>query len=475
MKRFLLLSSVTSALLLPMTANADDKAAILYIPADDVVLTPSGMGACISVSTSDFNSGLGCHPGVEAEETISAFGDAETLAADVATALEPYDVHVTTVRPPEYVPYFTLLASGDTSDDSLSYSCTSATSVCASRGRDLIGFTNGGTMNCMNPDTLQTALYMFGRFAGLEGGENPADPMHYPPDFDMPASSFIDECVPLVQQFGGKEGMTMLPLECTSADHVGGDCVAGEQNPHQDLLAYFGERTEDTDAPTIDVDTPKEGDVIDEGGELNVLFSVADDDPHVAVMVKVESPSLETIMDSTPLLADGTLSACTSSWCDTDYLEGAPFATNDGPYAFDLPGLPGGEYTVTIAAADYHGNVAEEIVVTVTIGGEPPMESDSDSETGESDTDPTTETSGPSSDSMTTDTASDSNMTTFVSDSASSDGGSDTDGDDDDDGTTAGEDGDDGGGCSCTTDQGAGGAMAFLLGLLGFGLTRRRD
>lgn len=474
MKRFLLLSSVTSALLMPLTANADDKAAILYIPADDVVLTPSGMGKCISVSTSDFNSGIGCHPGVEEEETISAFADAETLAADVATALEPYDVHVTTVRPPEYVPYFTLLASDMASEESLSYSCTSATGVCASRGRDLIGFTNGGSMNCMNPDTLQTALYMFGRFAGLEGGDNPADPMHYPPDFDMPASTFLDECVTLVQQFGGKDGMTVLPLDCTSADHVGGDCVAGEQNPHQDLLAYFGERTDDTDAPTIAIDTPKEGDVIDEGGELNVLFTVSDDDPHVAVMVKIESPSLETIMDTTPLLNDGSLSACSSNWCDTDYLEGQPFALNEGPYAFDLPGLPGGEYTVTFGAADYHGNVAEEVVVTVTIGGEPPMESDT-AETTDSDSDTdTTETSGPSSDSMTTASASDSNMTTFVSDSASSDGGSDTDGDDDDD-STGGETDDDAGGCSCTTDQGAGGAMALLLGLLGFGLTRRRD
>ena len=473
MKRILLLSSVATALLLPQAASAETKAAVLYIPTGDVMLTPSGTDICIAVSMSDYNNGLGCVPGLEEARVESAHPMAEALAGDIGTALEPYNVHVTTTRPPEYMPYYTIFASNETNDESESRSCVGAPNVCAGRGRDLMGFTNGGTMNCMGPDTLQTMLYAFGRMSGLEGSMNAMDAMHYPPDFMTPATGFVDECVTIAPLIGGKDGMTELPLECTSVDHEGGDCMMGEQNPHQDLIAYFGAASEDADAPVIENMMPADGDTIGEDDDLSVSMTVSDASPHVAVMLKVESPALEGV--DNPALLDGSLSACTSSWCDFDFLSGDPFRENDGAWELDLPGLPGGEYTITFAAADYHGNVAEEVVITVTKEGGPIDPTDSDTDGGsDSDSDSDSE-----SDSMaTTDSNGSDTNDTFLdtgNSDSDSDSDSDTEGDDDDDEDDGGgADMEDDGGCGCTTDEGAGGAMAFFLGLVGFGLTRRR-
>lgn len=367
MKRLTSLTAMT-LLLLSTEAAAETKSAIVYIPVDDLTLSPSGSGPCADVSLSAWNSGLGCVPGLDAAQVYDAHADAANLATAVSASVAAFDVHVTTVRPPTYVPYYVLVPGENTNDESQSYSCVGGPLVCAGRGRDLIAFTNTGTLNCTAPDTLQTLLYALGRLAGLEGSTDPAGAMHYPPDFVVPADGYVDGCVTLSQQIGGDDGMTVLPLECTSVDHSPGGCGAGQQHPHAELLDVFGPATEDTDAPVITVVSPEDGAVLPEGSTLEIEMTVADANPHVAVLLDVASPALDGI--DQPALQDGTLSACTSSWCDFHFLDNDPFRLNDGPWTFDLPGLPPGVYTITFAATDYDGNESQ-VVHTVNIGDDP--------------------------------------------------------------------------------------------------------
>jgi MYXO-CTERM domain-containing protein len=458
MKRFCLISSATAlaALSLPAVANAEP--AILYIPTEEVLLTPSGMDVCTGVSMSDYNSGLGCVPGLDAAGGQSPYGMAAAITTAMETALTDFDVMVTNTRPVDYIPFYTLLVSDMTNDESMGWTCTGTQINCESRNRNSIGFVNGGTMNCSNPDDVHAALYAFGNMAGLEAKVPPSmgmpdpDPMDYVsdggPDYTNPATAYQDRCDDRAMPLGGEDGMTPQMPPCVSSDHAMCE-TSGQANSYQDLLQYFGARTMDTTAPTFTIDSPAMGDVIAEDGALDISVTVTDDDPIVGVKIIVTSPALEGVFDPPQI------SACTNNQCDVDFLDGNPFRAGDEPFVVpSIEGLPGGEYTITVEAADYHGNAAEMQTVTVTIEGDPAGGTDSggsDSDTGDSDSD-----SGGS---------------------GITGGGGSTGGEDTDDGSgsdTASGDSSDDSGCGCNTSNPSGGAAMFLLGLLGLGLTRRR-
>lgn len=455
MKRFCLISSVAAMAAVSLPATADAEPAILYIPTEATTLYPAGAQdtPCAAVSLGDYNAGLGCLPAAltDGETMEPAYADAAALTAAFETALADFDVMVTNTRPVDYLPYYILLASDMESAESTNPTCAGAPLTCAGRGRNGIAFTNGGTMACTDPDDAHAALYAFGRMAGLEGKVAEMgmmvdpDPMDYPPDYTNPATAFQDRCSDRAQQLGGEDGMTPQPLECTSADHV--MCDNMQQNSYQDLLSYFGTATMDADAPTITVNSPAMGDVVPEDGALNISVSVADADPIVGVKIIVTSPALEGVFDPPQI------SACTNNQCDVDFLEGNPFKPSSE--AFEVPaieGLPGGEYTITFEAADYHGNIAEMQTITLTIEGGPVGGTDGGSDTGDSAT--------------TDDSASGGSGITGA-------GSTGEDTDDGSSGGTAGGDEDDSG-CSCTTQPRSGGAAVLLLGLLGLGLGRRR-
>jgi MYXO-CTERM domain-containing protein len=273
------------------------------------------------------------------------------------------------------------------------------------------------------------------------------DPMHYPPDFMMPASEFQDQCDPISPLQDAK--MVPQPLQCTSADHNG--CDAMQQNTVADLMAYFGGRTEDMDPPALSNMQPTDGQdfELNAQGFATVEFSVeiADADPIVGLSWSVESSVFEEDFG-------GTLQVCTNNHCFINLIEGDPFKPTGSEWGFPID-LPGGEYTVTLEASDYHGNVAETITYTFTVNG------------GMGESGDVTDT-----DAMTTSaTMTGATMTgsdTFLE-------GSDTDAEtegDEDDGDPAM---DDDSGCGCTQSSGAGGAFMLILGLFGFAATRRRD
>ncbi len=455
MKRFCLISSAAAASLLALANVAQAEPAVLYIPTEPIDLVPSGtIGTlCENVGMGEYNPGAGCFPNLEMETTEAPYGNAETLAMDIAAALEPFDVHVTTERPPAYLPHYMLLPSDEVSKMGTSYSCAGAPIGCAGRRRNGIATTSGGTMNCMDPDQLQASLYAFGRMAGLEGSVNPMDPMHYPPDFMTPATAFQDQCDDRSQLIN-PETMMPSPLECTSADHNG--CEMGQQNTVADLTAYFGERTDDTDPPVLSNMQPTDGQDFElpaGAAVAEVTFSVdiEDADPIVGLSIRVES---DVFM---PDLGRNYITGCTNNHCDFNLIAGDPFKPTDSDWAFAL-GLPGGSYAVTIEASDYHGNVADTISYSFTVNGGMGTETG-----GVTDTD--SPTTGATMTGAPTTTV---GMTTFLDTT-------DTEGGETGDGEATGMQMDDDGGCNCRSSSGAGGAFMVILGLFGFMATRRRD
>jgi MYXO-CTERM domain-containing protein len=450
MKRTCLISSALAlSVLAPTLASAEP--AILYIPTEAVTLRPTSMAPCGSA----VNSALGC--GGASEETEEPpYDDAAALTTAMSDALATYDVLVTNTRPPEYISYTMLLASEEPAEKSESFTCAFGSINCSARQRNDIISTSGTTMFCMDPEVTHAALYAFGRTSGLEGITNPEDYMNYVPDYTTPPTGYQDVCSDRVQQFQINDDgdQVMVPFECTSVDHF--ECPDGAnmepgQNSHQDLLLVYGERLSDTDAPVLANIVPENGAVLNEGDDLALDVDITDADTVVGARWIVSSPAL---MDAG--IEGGTLSQCTNDVCDANWDDATPLKATDSDWAFTLAGLPRGEYTITLEAADYHGNVAETVTVMVTIEGGGTDETAGPADTGAD------ETAGPA------DTGNDSSV--FTSGQATDDG------DDTEGGTGAVDDGADG--CSCRTSsipgQTPGGAVLMFLGLMGLGAMRRR-
>ena len=432
MKRICLISSVlaTAALALPSTANAEPG--ILYLPDGPVTLRPAGEGVCSGMGGQD-NSALGCTSAVTAETEITPANSGAIFDGFVA-ALADYDVMVTRDRPPEYIAYHMLLAGDMPNEESTGFSCASEASNCAALKRNDIAFTNGGTMNCTDPDALHAALAAFGRLSGLEGSDNVNDPMGYPPDYTNAVSTYDDNCGTRVGVYN-EEGVEQ-PLSCTNGDHNG--CDADMVNSVADLMAFYEARVEDTDPPVLSNITPEEGTEFQPGDTFPMNVTIEDADPIVGVRWTIQSDAL--VMDDFP---DGTVTKCTNDVCTLGWPETSK--PTDSDWSFNEISAPdiNGDYVITLEVSDYHGNVAETVTINVNVGGA----------------------------SMTDATATADDTT----DSGFEDTGDDT-GDDESSGGGSGASGDDGGddgGCGCTTAP-QGGFAVLLVGLLGFGLRRRR-
>lgn len=457
----------TAAMASASTAHAEPTQypGIVYLPTEPVDLLPSGAaGDPMCTGAGAVHSGLGC-TGITKATTVEPFAGAETLATDLAAALAAWDITVTTTRPPKYVPYMMILPDDEVNMESVSFTCTGGSADCSALNRHRIGTMNGGSENCMMPDLLHQTLYVFGRLTGLEGLD-PAGAvtgvMSYIPDYTMPQTTFVDECVAIVPQQGFNDrGMQVdLPLECTSLDHT---CDMGLQNSTADITATYGmaPAEPDTTAPVVEITTPAEGDVLTLTGDPENPLQVTIDGTitenetaYVGVHWLIES---DAFMDA---LGVPSLEFCSNAACDQ---LGLPNVFMDHPSApvlngtdsiaisFDEP--PAGAYTATLEATDMHGNISEIATVNFTVEeAEMPGTGGMDDSGG-------------------ADAGDDGPMFT-TSDSAGDDGGDDSGGGD---GGADGGSGTDDGGCSCTS-GGSAPLTVLMFGLFGMGLltTRRR-
>jgi hypothetical protein len=438
---------------------------ILYVPLEDVELLAASDPQCAGV---DVHSGKSCG-GADRASTVAPYDDAEGLGSDLAEALADFDVTVTHTRPPKYVPFLMLLASDVEASDSASFTCTAGGIDCAAQSRRRIATTSGGSLNCTNPDPLQAALYAFGRMSGLEGVENPDDPMGYPPSYTPAVTAFDDSCASIVQQqgFDVRGNPVLLPLECEETDHTG--CDPGMQNSVADLTATYGAAAfdPDVDPPVIAIVSPEDGQVFVQGDDVVIDGTVEDDDAFVGAMWTVRGEGLVELLDvdtyeyctnQACIPGEGRLRGVTSRSTGWD----EPDAAKATDSSFEVPtirGLPVGEYTVTFEASDMHGNVADAISITFTVE-EPPPSDDTGAGSGAGDDAP------PADDGTPADGGSSSTTGGGESSTAADGSGSGTG-----DASATG----DGGGCGCSSEPDREGRAFFWLGISGLAVARRRD
>jgi MYXO-CTERM domain-containing protein len=427
----------------------EPTAAVLVIPDAEVMLVPASM--CPIPQGGQDNSGLLCSAGVSMPTAFPPIAGLADIITGVETALAPYNILVTSTMPPPYVPFQMLIPTDNVDDMSMGVTCTAAGTDCDGKKRNDIGFTLAGTMACMDPDPIHASLYAFGRMSGLEGKNNPMDPMNYPPDYTMPATAYQDACDAMVQTIDPK---TMMPdpFVCVGLIHeVHCMDMMDQQNSHLELEAVYGAGpwVEDTTAPTVDsIEMPENGAMIPEGMGISLNAMVSDDSGTVFARWTIQSPALAGIdpADDTGTLCKGTNDACALTY------DGGSMPHYDSSQGFpvsELSGaLPGGEYTITFEASDLSGNTIEPMSVTVTIAG------------GAADD------SGTGGATNTTMTATSASSTTAVTSFTSGETGDGTEG-----GATGDEGGD--GGCSCSTTP-RGGAAFMLAGLFGLAVARRR-
>jgi MYXO-CTERM domain-containing protein len=468
---------------------------VLYIPVESVTLVP--VSECSIPQGGADNTGLGCTYLVDEESTFDPVANIDEIVAGVSEALAPYGVIVATTRPESYLPYQMVIPGANEDPKSTSASCVIGSTDCDGIDRRDIAFTVGGTAECNEPDPVRTVLIAFGRMSGLEGKVDAADVMGYPPDFTTPVTTFVDQC-DLIVTPENPDTMLPMPLACPSSYHEqSGMCAEDDnQNSHAELLAVYGPATAvDTTPPTIgEVDgLPDEGAVLPSMTEVDLVATITDDSGVVAVRMTYESMGLEVEFG----VPEGMIDKCTAGSCGVhtggdspaqllEFQNGNDMAYPDqsAPWRFDeLPGLPDGDYTVTIEASDLSGNVVVPIVRHFTVGdGGSGTEGGS---TGATTTGAESSSSGPSD--PTLDVTGD-----LDTDSASvSASASDDDTNDDENGgdidTTGGDidtsGTDDAGmtedvidrGCGCTTTDRDRAPLVLLVGLAGLVLPRRRS
>ncbi|MEX1367652.1 MAG: hypothetical protein AB1Z98_31270 [Nannocystaceae bacterium] len=385
-----LLPLVVGSMVAALGSRAEAEPAVLYVPEVDVELQPTGLGPCSGMGGQE-NSALGC-TFVPMATVSPAYPGGLELRASLAAALDAYDVHLATQRPPTYLPYTMLLATDDPQPESQSFTCVRTGVHCGARKRNAIVFVFGPTMNCPTSDPALASLYGFGRASGLEGVDEPLDAMFYVPDYGMGTGSFVDACSTIVNQIGFDPmgEVIPLPLECTSLDHP--SCPAGEQNGRADLLEAYGARVVDLDPPVASNIVPGDGAVIRPGNDVVLDVDFSDADPVLGARWSVFSPALESAG-----VPDGMLDICTNDVCQIEWEDAIPLKATDSDWDLSLSGLPEGEYEVTLEASDFHGNVMEPVVFTVVVGEvvPPSTTTDGPSDTGDATTSDPSSTTGP--------------------------------------------------------------------------------
>lgn len=439
--------------------NYESAPGILYLAMDGVTLRPT----CGSGDSA--NSALNCSPLVDNETAFPAYGSGQqqaALFAQLQEYYEPFNLILSTARPPDWVPYTMAVVGGSAGQAGQPNGvCGVANVACDGLKRNHVSLTF--PQSCGG--TAATAAQETSHNWGLEHTDNQTD-LLYPFNSGGGFKTFVDDCMTISHATG--DGITQCgyihEIHCASGD-------GEQQNSYQELLGVFGPREPDTTPPVITEIFPVDGATYGNEDTFTVSASVSEDSNFLAARWTLEG-------------GGEMVTRCTNNVCDTDYNVGVGFDPDEISWDFvTLTGAPAGDYQLTFEVMDAYGQAASEsITITVVEGETPedPTDSDSDSDSS-GDTDPTSDTASD------TQGESDSDAGTGGSDSASGTGGVDDDGSSDDDSDDDDDDDDEGdtdpglgesdpAGCGCVA-QGSDSAPltlgVFALALLG--LARRRE
>ena len=442
--------------------NYDPSPGILYLALDGITIRPT----CGSGDSA--NAALDCSPLVDSETTFPAYGSGQqqsALFAQLQEYYEPFNLLLTTSRPPSWVPYTMAVVGGSAGLAGQENGvCGIANVACDGLKRNHVSLTFPQSCN----GTAATAAQETSHNWGLEHTNNQTD-LLYPFNSGGGFKTFVDDCMDISHATG--DGIT----QCGYIHEI--YCAAGDgeqQNTFQELMGIFGPREVDTVAPVITSMFPEDGATYGNEDSFTITASVEEDSNFLAARWTLEG-------------GGEMVTRCTNNTCDQDYNLGVGFDPNEVAWDFvTLTGAPAGEYTLTFEVMDAYGQTDSQTITISVVEGETPettgTDSDSDSDSDSGDTEGGSDSDSDDSDSDDSDSDdSDSGGTDSGDDddegSANDEDDSDEDDSDEDDDegdTDPGQGGGDPQGCGCDVPSApplSGGLALFVIGLL---VRRRR-
>lgn len=319
---------------------------VVYVAMDGVTLSPTcGNG-------DSAHSALNCSPLVNAEVSFPAFaGNAASEFQTLASYYEPFDILMTSARPPDWLPYTLTIIGGSAAQAGFEGGvCGVANVACDGLKRNHVSLNFAQSCNGMAEVAAQETAHNW----GLEHTDNPQDLLY--PFTGVGTQSFVDECMPISDATG--DGIT----QCGYIHEF--YCPAGggeQQNTYAELMGVFGPRAEDTSPPEITSVSPADGAVLGNDEDILVTAAITDDSLNVGVNW--------TWLEGLPEGLD-SYRRCTNNVCDQDFNPGVSFVAADMPWDFVvLAGAPAGIYSFQVEVLDSYGNYDTETITFEIVEG----------------------------------------------------------------------------------------------------------
>ena len=423
-------------------ANYEPTVGIMYVAMEGVTLKPNcGNG-------DSANAALNCSPLVDQETNFPAMsggGNQAALFQQLAAYYEPFNVVMTTTRPPDYLPYTMAVVGGSAGLAGQQGACGVANVACDGLKRNHVSLTFPQSCGGSAGTAAQETAHNW----GLEHTDNGGDLMF--PFNDGSIQSFVDQCMNISHATG--DGITQCSYIHEEYCPQGG---GEQQNSFAELMGVFGPRQADDSPPQITSIQPANGSVFNTSDDITITASISENSGMVGVKW--------TWLEGNP--EGDSYTKCTNKVCDADFNPGVNFDASSIPWDFvAFDGAPAGTYSFQLEVMDAYANYATETItfeVMEQAGGDDDDDDDDDDSADES---------------------GDGGVDGGDDDDDDASGDDDDDDDDDDmsDGT-GGDVGADGGvnerGCSVTRVgflTGTGSRGVALLGLLLFVAGRRRS
>lgn len=317
----------------------DPTPGVLYLELKGVTLKPT----CPKAQTA--NGALNCSPLVSKETVFPAYGSGQQQAALVqklANYYAPFNIVISTNRPPDYLPY-TMAVVGGTSGNAGKGNgvCGIANVACDGAKRNHVSLTFPSSCNAVAEIAAQETAHNW----GLEHTDITSDIMY--PFVQGGSQSFRNECMDISHATG--DGIT----QCTYVHE--NYCPGGggeEQNSYAELLGVFGPRAEDTEAPQILEISPADGSVFTTSESFVVSAKLADNFNMLGVKW--------TWIEGIPEEVGTSYTKCTNKVCDDEFIAWKDIST---PWDFlSLTKPPLGNYSFKLEVMDAYGNYTTKTV-----------------------------------------------------------------------------------------------------------------
>jgi hypothetical protein len=191
-----------------------------------------------------------------------------------------------------------------------------------------------------NPDGVaEIILQELAHTWGLEHVDDDSDLLY--PTTEGQGKLFQDECFKIVSD----TDLNPTTGFCNSM-HTN-FCNTGWQNSHAEMLELFGPGIADTEAPTLQIVSPTEGETID-GGDVMLTIALDDNEQPAVINVRLELDGAALPM---PVELSGAYAA-------------------PGEISFPITALPDGDYAVAVEIEDESNNPAAAMVAFRVTGSD---------------------------------------------------------------------------------------------------------